>query len=275
MKNIFKLALTGLVAASAAVGLTSCGSKWKPLAEDVTTIRIAASASPHAEILEIAKPLYEAKGYKLEIKVYTDYVQPNNATEDGSVDANYFQHLPYLESFNKEHNTHLVSAGKVHYEPFAIYKGKKASLDELAEGDKIIVPNDTTNEARALNLLAENGLITLKENVGLKATKLDITSNPYKLDIVEIEAQQIASNRNDAAFAVINGNYALEAGLTSADAVKYESSTGLAATTFGNVLCVHEGNENHKAIKALYEVLTSETVKKEIEKKYNGAVLPL
>jgi len=270
MKSFKKITLGLLLL----LGVTSCNKGWTPLADDVKTIKVAASISPHAEILKAAQPYYEAKGYTLEIKEYTDYIQPNLATEDGDVDANYFQHTPYLESFNEEQDTHLVSVGKVHYEPFAIYKGKKSTLSDIANGDIILVPNDTTNEARALNLLEEAGFITLKEGAGLKATKLDIESNPLNLDIKELEAQQIPSNRLDAAFAVINGNYALSSGLTSADALQYESSTGLAATTYGNVLVVREGNENNPAIKALYEVLTSTEVKSYINTTYQGAVIP-
>ncbi len=273
MKNVIKLALGAVVLG--VVGLTSCGKSWSPIPDDATTITVAASPSPHAEILEAAKPIFESKGYTLIIKQYTDYVQPNIATENGSVDANYFQHTPYLNSFNEENNTHLVSVGKVHYEPFAIYKCKKNSLEELSDGDTILVPNDTTNEARALNLLADAGLITLKNGVGLEATKLDITSNPHNFNIKELEAQQIASNRVDAAIAVINGNYALDAGLTSSDAIRYESSDSLAADTYANVLCVRDGNQNHKAIKALYEVLTSDKIKEFIKTRYNGAVLAI
>lgn len=271
MKNIFKLALGATLLG--VVGLTSCGKKWTPLKDDVTTITVAASPSPHAEILEAAKPILQEKGYTLIIKQYSDYIQPNIATENGSVDANYFQHTPYLDSFNEEHDTHLVSVGKVHYELFAIYKGKKNSLEEISDGDTILVPNDLTNEARALNLLADAGLITLKEGTGLTATKLDIVSNPHNLVIRELEAQQIPSNRVDAAFAVINGNYALDAGLTSKDAIRFESSDSIGASTYANVLCVRDGNQNHKAIKALYETLISDEIKSFIATRYDGAVL--
>lgn len=272
MRNITKKIIGAVAVLGTVVGLASCGKSWTPLKDDVKTITVAATPSPHAEILNYAKTLYEAKGYTLIIKEYTDYVQPNTATEDGDVDANYFQHTPYLNEFNTEYNTHLVSVGKVHYEPFAIYKGAKSSLADLADGDSILVPNDKTNEARALNLLAEAGLITLKDGVGLDATKQDITANPHNYNIVELEAQQIAANRTDAAVAVINGNYALGAGLTAADALQYESSTGVAASTYGNVLVVRDGNQNNPAIKALYEVLTSQEVKDYIRTTYNGAV---
>ncbi|MGM9969959.1 MAG: MetQ/NlpA family ABC transporter substrate-binding protein [Anaeroplasma sp.] len=255
--------------------ITSCAKGWKPLDESVTTIRVAATPSPHAEILQAAKPLLEAKGYNLEIIEYNDYILPNTATEDGDVDANYFQHTPYLNSFNEEHNTHLISVGEIHYEPFAIYKGRKTSLSEVANGDTILVPNDTTNEARALLLLQEAGLITLKEDAGITATKKDIVENKYNLDIKELEAAQIPLNRTDAAYAVINGNYAIGAGLSSNDALQYESSTGLAAKTYGNVLVVRDGNQNHPAIQALYAVLKSEDIKKYITNTYNGGVLAI
>lgn len=255
--------------------LGSCGKKWQPLNEDVTTIKVAASPTPHTEILKAAKPLFEAKGYQLVIKEYTDYIQPNLATEDGDVDANFFQHTPYLTSFNEERKTHLISVGKIHYEPFAIYKGRKESLNELSEKDRILIPNDTTNEARALLLLEEAGLITLKEGVGIYATKKDIISNPKQLDIVELEAAQIPQNRKDAAFAVINGNYALQSNLSNEDAICYESSHGIAAQTYANVLVVRQGNQNHKAIVALYEVLTSEEIKDYITNSYHGAVVAI
>lgn len=270
--NLGKKICLGVALGATLVSLGSCGKTWEPLAEDVTTIRVAASPTPHAEILKAAKPLFEEKGYQLIIKEYTDYIQPNLATEDGDVDANYFQHGPYLDSFNAEQNTHLVSVGKVHYEPFAIYKGNKNTLEDIQDGDKILVPNDTTNEARALLLLQEAGLITLKENAGLDVTKKDIASNPHHYDIVELEAAQIPLNKSDAAFAVINGNYALQAGLSKNDALRYESSTGVAAQTYANVLVVRDGNQKHKAIQALYEVLTSDNLKNFISYKYNGSV---
>ncbi len=254
------------------LGITSCGKSWEPLAEDVTTIRVAASPTPHAEILKAAKPWLEEKGIELVIKEYTDYIQPNLATEDGDVDANYFQHTPYLEDFNRQQNTHLVSVGKIHYEPLAIYKGTKDDLKDITNGDKILVPNDTTNEARALLLLQEANLIKLKDNIGLSATKKDIVENPLNLEIIEMEAAQVALNREDASFAVVNGNYALQAGLTSSDALQFESSTGVAAQTYANVLVVRDGNQNHKAILTLYEVLTSDNLKNYISNIYKGAV---
>ena len=179
---------------------------------ELTPIKVAASATPHAEILEQAKPLLAEQGYDLQVTVFNDYVQPNEVVESGDFDANYFQHIPYLDSFNEEKGTHLVNAGGIHYEPFGIYPGTKSSLDDLAEGDTIAVPNDTTNEARALLLLQDNGIITLKDGAGLEATVNDIAENPKNIKIQELEAAQVARVTGEVAYVVLNGNYALEAG---------------------------------------------------------------
>ena len=183
---------------------------------DLTPIKVAASATPHAEILEQAKPLLAEQGYDLQVTVFNDYVQPNEVVESGDFDANYFQHIPYLESFNEEKGTHLLNAGGIHYEPFGIYPGTKSSLDDLAEGDTIAVPNDTTNEARALLLLQDNGIITLKDGAGLEATVNDIAENPKNIKIQELEAAQVARVTGEVAYVVLNGNYALEAGYSVA-----------------------------------------------------------
>ena len=269
MKKLLAVVLTGAFVVSALAG---CG---KSTSADDKVIKVAASATPHAEILEQAKPLLEAKGYDLQVTVFDDYVQPNEVVESGDFDANYFQHIPYLESFNEEKGTHLVNAGGIHYEPFGIYPGTKASLDELADGDSIAVPNDTTNEARALLLLQDNGIITLKEGAGLTATKNDIVENPYNVDIVELEAAQVPRVKDEVAFMVLNGNYALEAGFSVAkDAIAYEKADSEAAKTYVNVIAVKEGNENNEAIKALVDVLKSDDVKNYIKETYDGAVLP-
>ncbi len=269
MKKLLAVVLTGAFVVSALAG---CG---KSTSADDKVIKVAASATPHAEILEQAKPLLEAKGYDLQVTVFDDYVQPNEVVESGDFDANYFQHIPYLESFNEEKGTHLVNAGGIHYEPFGIYPGIKASLDELADGDSIAVPNDTTNEARALLLLQDNGIITLKEDAGLTATKNDIVENPYNVDIVELEAAQVPRVKDEVAFMVLNGNYALEAGYSVAkDALAYEKSDSEAAKTYVNVIAVKEGNENSDKIKALVEVLTSQDIKDYINNTYDGAVIP-
>lgn len=244
-------------------------------ADDKKTISVAASATPHAEILEQAKPLLEEKGYELEVKVFDDYIIPNEVVESGDFDANYFQHIPYLESFNEEKGTHLVDAGDIHYEPFGIYPGKKDSLDDIEDGDTIAVPNDTTNEARALLLLQDNGVIKLKDGVGLEATKNDIEENPHNVEIVELEAAQIPRVVQDMSYVVLNGNYALQAGYSVAkDSLAYEKSDSEAAKTYVNIIAVKEGNEDSNAVKALVEVLKSDEIKDYINETYDGAVIP-
>ena len=244
-------------------------------AEEKGTIKVAASVIPHSEILEEAGKILAKDGWKLEVVTFEDYVQPNLVVESGEMDANYFQHIPYLESFNEENKTHLVNAGGIHYEPFGIYPGTRASLEEIQEGDAIAIPNDTTNEARALLLLQDNGLITLKEGTGLTATVMDIESNPLNLDIVELEAAQVSRVRQEVAAVVLNGNYALEAGLTAGrDAITYESSDSEAAKTYVNVIAVREGNETQEGIQALVKVLKSDEIKNFINEKYEGAVIP-
>lgn len=244
-------------------------------AKDGGTIKVAASATPHAEILEQAKPLLKEKGWELEITIFDDYVQPNLVVDSGEMDANYFQHIPYLDSFNDEKGTALVNAGGIHYEPFGIYPGTKASLDEVAEGDVIAVPNDTTNEARALLLLEANGILKLKEGAGLTATINDIEENIKGVTIQELEAAQIARVKDEVAFIVLNGNYALQAGFSVAkDSIAYETADSEAAKTYVNVIAVKEGNENSDGIKALVEVLKSETIQKYINDTYDGAVIP-
>lgn len=239
------------------------------------TIKVAASATPHAEILEQAAPLLAAKGWDLEVTVFDDYVQPNLVVEGGDFDANYFQHIPYLDNFNEEKGTHLVNAGGIHYEPFGIYPGTKNSLDDLADGDTIAVPNDTTNEARALLLLQDNGIITLKDGAGLSATVKDIESNPKNIKIQELEAAQVARVKDEVAFVVLNGNYALQAGFSVAkDSIAYETSDSEAAKTYVNVIAVKEGNENSEAIQALVETLKSDEITNYINETYDGAVIP-
>lgn len=239
------------------------------------TIKIAASPTPHAEILEAAKSILADEGWDLEVTEFEDYVQPNLVVESGDFDANYFQHVPYLESFNEEKGTHLVDAGDIHYEPFGIYPGTKKSLDELEDGDTIAVPNDTTNEARALLLLQDNGVLTLKEGAGLTATVNDIESTTKDIKIQELEAAQVPRVLNEVAFAVINGNYAVEAGLSVADdAIAYEASDSEAAKTYVNIIAVKEGNENNEGIVALVDALKSDEIKDFINETYNGAVIP-
>ena len=268
MKKLVAAVLTGVLVA----GTLSTGVYAK---DDDKTITVAASATPHAEILEEAKPLLEKEGYDLEVTVFDDYVRPNEVVESGEFDANYFQHIPYLDQFNEEKGTHLVNAGGIHYEPFGIYPGTKDSLDDLEDGDSIAVPNDTTNEARALLLLQDNGIIKLKDGAGLEATVNDIEENPYNVEIVELAAEQVARVAEETSYIVLNGNYALQAGYSvSKDALAYETSDSEAAKTYVNVIAVKEGNENSDKIKALVDVLKSDEIKDFINEKYDGAVIP-
>ncbi len=238
------------------------------------TIKIAASSVPHAEILEKAAEILDGYGYKLDVVEFEDYVQPNLVVESGEFDANYFQHVPYLDSFNEEQGTHLVDAGDIHYEPFGIYPGKKKSLDEIADGDSIAIPNDTTNEARALLLLQDNGLLKLKDGAGLTATVNDITENPHNIEFVELEAAQVARVVDEVAYVVLNGNYALEAGFSvGQDSIAYEASDSVAAKTYVNIIAVLDGNQNEPKIQALVKVLKSDDIKKFIEDTYDGAVV--
>ena len=258
------------------VGSVGCGSKAvdDSKSED-KVITVGASVSPHAEILEVAKANLEKEGYTLKIVEYNDYVLPNTALESGELDANYFQHQPYLDDFNKENNTNIVSAGSVHFEPFGIYAGKSNDIKALKEGSVVAVPNDTTNEARALLLLESQGLIKLKEGSGLSATILDIESNPLKLDIKEIEAAQIVRSLQDVDIACINGNYAIDGGLSVKDALAVESADSLAAETYANIIAVKAGNEESDKTKALKSAILSDDVRKYIEDTYSGAVLPV
>ena len=244
-------------------------------AQELEVIKVGASITPHAEILRSVSDELEKQGYKLEVVEYNDYIIPNTALESGELDANYIQHLPYLEDFNKENGTDIVSVADIHYEPFGIYAGKSDSLENLKEGAVIAVPNDTTNEARALLLLQDQGLIKLKENAGLTATVKDIADNPKNFEIKELEAAQVPKALQDVDVAAINTNYALEANLKLSDALASEGADSLAAKTYANIIAVKEGNENTEKIKALIDAVKSEQVKKFIEDKYDGAVVPI
>ncbi|MBQ8139266.1 MAG: transporter substrate-binding domain-containing protein [Lachnospiraceae bacterium] len=238
------------------------------------TIKIAASPVPHAEILGKAAEILKDYGYELDIVEFEDYVQPNLVVESGEFDANYMEHIPYLNSFNEEQGTHIVNAGGIHYEPFGIYPGTKSSLSDIADGDTVALPNDTTNEARALLLLQDNGIITLKDGAGLTATVNDIVENPYNIEFVELEAAQVARVVDEVSYVVLNGNYALEAGYSvGKDSIAYEASDSIAAKTYVNIIGVLEGNENADKIKALVTVLRSDDIKKFIEDTYDGAVI--
>ena len=265
-------------ASSAAADSASVDSTAAESTNDLagTKLVVAASPTPHAEILEVAKEILAEQGITLEIKEFSDYVQPNLVTENGEVDANYFQHTPYLDSFNAENGTHLVSVGAIHYEPFGIYPGKSDDLANIADGATIAVPNDTTNEARALQLLAAQGIITVREGAGLTATVNDIEENPHNVKFQEIVAAQLPRTVQDVDFAVINGNFAMEAGFSvGKDALATEDASSEAAQTYANVLVVKEGNENSPAIQALLAALQSDKVRDYINETYDGAVVPI
>ena len=258
------------LAALLVLGLTACGGK-----KQKATIKVGATPAPHAAILEVAKEILAEQGYTLDIVEYDDYITPNTSLEDGSLDANYFQHITYMNEFNAENGTHMVSAAGIHYEPFGLYAGKTAALADLQDGAQIAVPNDGTNEARALLLLEQEGLIKLKDGVGLSATKSDIAENPHNYEIMELEARLLPTTLQDVDMAVINGNYAIDAGLKVSDAVAVEAADGAAAEAYVNVLAVKEGSESSAGIQALVKALQSDTVKTFIEDTYDGAVVPL
>ena len=267
MKKVFAIVLCLALVLS----LGACAKK----AED-KTITVAASPTPHAEILKVAGEVLAKDGWTLKVTEYPDYVVPNTVVEDGEMDANYFQHQPYLDTFNAEQKTHLVSVAQIHYEPFGIYPGTKSSIADLADGDKIAIPNDGSNRARGLLLLEAQGIITLKEGVGMEATVLDIESKSVDVEIVEMEAAQIAGVRDSVALAVINGNYALNAGLNAGkDAIAIEDAASISATTYANILVVKEGNEKTAKTEALKKALLSTEVKDYINSTYKGAVVPI
>ena len=245
-----------------------------PALASAAVIKVGASPTPHAEILKAAAPLLKERGHELKIIEYADYVQPNMALDAGELDANYFQHQPYLTDFNKEKGTKIVSIAAVHYEPFGIYAGKSKSLKDIRSGAVVAVPNDTTNEARALLLLQDCGLIKLKDGAGLNATRRDISENPHKLKIEEIEAAQLVRSLPDVDFAAINGNYAILGGLKVKDALATEPANSLAATTYANILAVRESDKDRAELKALADVLKSDAVRTFINTTYEGAVGP-
>ncbi|NUO43555.1 MAG: ABC transporter substrate-binding protein [Streptomyces sp.] len=276
MRNTAKLTTAVLAAGALTFGLTACGSSDSDSASSSDSsgpLVVAASPVPHAEILDYVKDnLAKKAGLDLEVKEFTDYVTPNTATEDGSVDANYFQNQPYLDDFNKKNGTHIVPVVTVHLEPLGLYSHKVKSADALKSGATVAVPNDSVNEARALKLLAANGIITLKDGVGNEATPADITKNPKNLKFKELEAAQTPRSLDDVDAAVINGNYAIEADLSPAkDALVLESATD---NPYGNFLAVKDGNEDDPRVKKLAKLLTSDEVKKFIEDKYDGSVIP-
>ena len=256
-----------LAAALCLTLLSACGGKKG------TTLKVGASPTPHAEILEKAKEILAKEGITLEIVPYDDYVLPNNNVEDGQLDANYFQHITYMNNFNEDSGTHLVSVAGLHYEPFGIYAGKSASLDALPDGAQIAIPDDPTNGGRALLLLQEQGLIKLKDGVGLEPTVEDIAENPHDYKIKQLTANLLTTTLQDVDVAVINGNYAIGAGLKASEALAIESADGIAGTAYVNVLAVKEGRENDETIKALIKALTSDEVKAFIDETYGGGVV--
>ena len=280
-----KKILTLILALTMAVGLCACGGGSDAPAEDpaeggeaaeTVTLKVAASPTPHAEILAQVVDVLAEQGIDLQITEYGDYVIPNTAVEEGDEDANFFQHTPYLDQFNEENGTHLVSVAKIHYEPMGIYAGKTASLEELPDGAVIAVPNDVTNEARALLLLEAQGLIEVDDEAGLNATPNDITSHPKNLQFKELEAAMLPQTIEEVDLSIINSNYALQGGLNPAeDALASESSDSVAADTYANIIVVKEGSENNEAILALVEALQSDAVREYINNTYSGSVVPM
>ena len=276
--------LAGIVAAAGlALALTACGGNSGAAttaaassgAASDNVITVGASPSPHAEILEAIKPELEAQGYELKVVEYSDYVQPNVALSEGDLDANYFQHLPYLENYNTENGTDLASAGAIHFEPMGLYAGKSSDITNVPDGAKIAVPSDATNEARALLLLQDQGVIKLTDGVGLEATANDIVENPHNVELVEVEAAAVPRSLQDADFGVINGNYALSAGLDTSATLASEDADSEAAQTYANLVAVRNGDEDSEKTQALLKALTSDTARKFIEDTYKGSVIPV
>jgi D-methionine transport system substrate-binding protein len=277
MKKIISTILIAALSLSVFAGCassTTASSAASSSAPALKKIVIGASPTPHALILKEAAKLLQAKGYDLQIKEFSDYVLPNTALADKELDANYFQHQPYLDKFNKEKGTTIVSAGSIHYEPFGIYAGKTKALADLKDGATIAVPNDTSNEARALLLLQAQGLIKIKDGAGITATQKDIVENKKNIKFKEIEAAQLVRVLQDVDLATINGNYALEGNLKVSDALAVEAADSIAATTYANIIAVRKGDESREDIKALVEVLKSDEIKTFIKNTFNGAVVP-
>lgn len=276
--------LAGIVAAAGlTLALTACGGNSgaattaaaSSSAASDNVITVGASPSPHAEILEAIKPELEARGYELKVVEYSDYVQPNVALSEGDLDANYFQHLPYLENYNTENGTDLATAGAIHFEPMGLYAGKSSDITNVPDGAKIAVPSDATNEARALLLLQDQGVIKLADGVGLEATANDIVENPHNVELVEVEAAAVPRSLQDVDFGVINGNYALSAGLDTSATLASEGADSEAAQTYANIIAVRSGDENSEKTQALLKALTSDTARKFIEGTYKGSVIPV
>ena len=293
MKNIFKKAIASVLTFTLLGSFAACNSNATVSdsgtnstaaqnadvsSEDTqqnVVLKVGANITPHSEILEFAKPLLAEQGITLEIVKLEDSITPNTGVIEGSLDANYFQHVPYLEQFNKENNSSLVSVGAVHYEPFGIYAGKTKDLKDLPDGAVVAVPNNVTNEARALLLLAQEGIIKLKDDAGISATVEDIVENPKNIKFKELAPEQLVAALPDVDVAVINGNYAIEGGLHVSQALAVEANDGLAAQTYGNIIATSAEKANDPAIKKLVEVLQGPEVSKYIKDTYDGAVVPL
>ena len=282
MKNQFKNIITAVLAFTVAVSAAACtGADTSTVSSETASeaaaavIKVGANITPHAEILEQAKPILAEKGITLEIVQLEDSVTPNTGVIEGSLDANYFQHIPYLEQFNSENGSDLVSIGAIHYEPFGIYAGKTDDLSKLEDGAVVAVPNNVTNEARALLLLAQEGIISLKEEAGVNATVEDITDNPKNIEFKELAPEQLVSALPDVDIAVINGNYAIEGGLHVSQALAVEANDGVAAVTYGNIIATSPDKADDESLKTLVEVLQSDEISSFIRDKYDGAVVPL
>ena len=282
MKNQFKKIITVALAFTVAVSAAACtGADTSTVSSETASeaaaavIKVGANITPHSEILEQAKPILAEKGITLEIVQLEDSVTPNTGVIEGSLDANYFQHVPYLEQFNSENGSDLVSIGAIHYEPFGIYAGKTNDLSKLEDGAVVAVPNNVTNEARALLLLAQEGIISLKEEAGVNATVEDITDNPKNIEFKELAPEQLVSALPDVDIAVINGNYAIEGGLHVSQALAVEANDGVAAVTYGNIIATSPDKADDESLKTLVEVLQSDEISSFIRDKYDGAVVPL
>ena len=281
-KNIINKIVTVAATLTLTLSFAACGKADAPVIEggqvqaaESKTIKVGANITPHSEILNEAKPLLAAKGINLEVVQLEDSITPNTGVIEGSLDANYFQHVPYLEQFNAENGSDLVSIGAIHYEPFGVYAGRVNDLNALPDGALVAVPNNVTNEARALLLLAQEGLLKLKDDAGINATVEDIVENPKNIQFKELAPEQLVAALPDVDVAVINGNYAIEGGLHVKDALAVEANDGLAAITYGNIIATSSANADDEALKILVEVLQGPEIKAFIENTYNGAVVPL
>ena len=280
--NIFKKVIAAVLTLTIVGSVAACSANTQAATignaaqnSENVVLKVGANITPHSEILEVAKPILAEQGITLEIVKLEDSITPNTGVIEGSLDANYFQHVPYLEQFNKENGSTLVSVGAVHYEPFGIYAGRTKDLKDLPDGAIVAVPNNVTNEARALLLLAQEGIITLKEDAGINATVEDILENPKNIQFKELAPEQLVAALPDVDVAVINGNYAIEGGLHVSQALAVEANDGLAAQTYGNIIATSADKANDPAIKKLVEVLQGPEVSAYIKATYDGAVVPL